>query len=204
MRPSSARAARLSRPRRGCARRARRRRRWRRWRGAPPAASSGATRLIGTPVPSSNPARVVSFGQQVNVPVEATRCPIGRGVEHDVVGDRAHRRFEASEAVADCAAHAGDVERRGAVDVGVVRLGDDEHLVGRTAPVRADHDRCARLRARRGGRRPARRRRRRTAGSCLRTERSRPVRRLPRGARTACRAVARAGARARRPPRGPS
>ena len=32
--------------------------------GSAPAAFSGATRLIGTPVPNSNPARVVSFGSR--------------------------------------------------------------------------------------------------------------------------------------------
>ena len=75
------------------------------------AASSGATMLIITPVPCSNPARLVRRGTmctcQWNGPVVVVR----RGVEHEVVGGVADLRAQERQRVADGSAHGHDVGR---------------------------------------------------------------------------------------------
>ena len=167
------------------------------------AENSGGTMLMSTPVPRSKPAIDDELGPDVDVPVEGPVVAVGRGVEHEVVR---RRRRAAGAAARGRRARPGPTAARSAgrrvLQVGVVGAGDDEQLVGRPGPERADdHDAVVVVDDAGPVGRP-RPRWWRTGCSRPRSGRRPAPRRGSRPARTACRAAGRGGGRATRRPRG--
>ena len=95
------------------------------------AACSGATMLMSTPVPASNPATLVSRGSTCTCQWNRSVVAVRRGVEDEVVGGVADAaRASAASESRTRPAHRHQVGRRGVGEVGLVGAGDDQHLVG--------------------------------------------------------------------------
>ena len=141
-------------------------------------------------------------GPDVDVPVVLALVCVRSGVEADVVGHVADQHVEEGSGVTQRPADRGERLVVAVLQVQLVAARDDQHLVRRSAPVRAD-DGDVVVGERRPARRwPARPRPWCTASSGRRTGRRRALRRAPRRARTAGRATGREDATAMPRPRG--